>query len=54
MSKVILEDTDGGIRMWITDTPNEDGEFVDYDAGVFNQHGVPHDQVLDQAQSRRG
>ena len=41
MSKVILEDTDGGIHIWITDTPNEDGEFVDYDAGVFDR-SVPH------------
>ncbi len=41
MSRVGLEDTAGGIHVTITDTPDEDGEFVDYDAGVLDR-SVPH------------
>ena len=41
MSWVGLQDTAAGIHVTISDTPNEDGEFVDYDAGVLDRK-VPH------------
>ena len=41
MSWVGLQDTPAGIHVTISDSPNEDGEFVDYDAGVLDRK-VPH------------
>ena len=41
MSWVGLQDTADGIHVTISDSPNEDGEFKDYDAGVLDRK-VPH------------
>jgi uncharacterized repeat protein (TIGR01451 family) len=41
MSYVGLRDTEAGIRVTVFDTPEVDGEFVAYDAGVLDRE-VPH------------
>ena len=48
MSWVGLEDTPDGIRVSAADTPEVDGEFVNYDLALLRPYGSTHDQVLDQ------
>ena len=42
MSWVGLEDTKDGIRVTAADTPEVDGEFVDYDLALLKDRTVPH------------
>jgi uncharacterized repeat protein (TIGR01451 family) len=42
MSWVGLEDTEDGIRVTAADTPEVDGEFVDYDLALLKDRTVPH------------
>jgi uncharacterized repeat protein (TIGR01451 family) len=41
MSWVGLEDTPGGIQAWVADTPDVNGDFKTYDAGLLDRT-VPH------------
>ena len=55
MSWVGLEDTQDGIQVSAADTPEVDGEFVDYDLARCLRTARPaHDQVLDQGQPGPG
>lgn len=42
MSWVGLEDTAEGIQVTFSDSPNEDGEFKDYDVALLTNKKVPH------------
>ena len=51
MSWVGLEDTEEGIQVTAADTPEVDGEFVDYNLALLEDRtGPAHDQVQDQGQ----
>ena len=54
MSWVGLEDTPDGIQVSAADTPEVDGEFVDYRPCAARPHASTHDQVLDRGQPRPG
>ena len=53
MSWVGLEDTPDGIKVSVSDTPEVDGKFVDYDVALLRPYGSTYDQVLDQGQPWR-